>query len=96
MLLDIFHRFVKMVEAQNATFALRVLSGCSHVGPVHEGLGCFDSMDSVYSYVHEVITTPTLGEQAMPTRQNTQANRIPYTTLDLKFTVTAIVYYSNS
>jgi len=73
-----------------------VLLGCSHVGLVHEGLGCFDSMDSVYSYVDHVITTPTFGEQAISIRQNTQANHILYTTLNLKFIVTTIVYYSNS
>jgi hypothetical protein len=73
-----------------------VLLGCSHVGPLHEGLGCFDSMDLIYSYVDQVITTPTFGEQAMSTTQNTQANHIPYITLDVRFTITTIVYYSNS
>jgi hypothetical protein len=95
MLLDIFNRDVKMVEHKMLLLPW-VLLGSNHVGPVHEGLGCFDSMDSVYSYVHQVITTPTFGEEAMSTRQNTQANHIPYITLNLRFIVITIVYYSNS
>jgi hypothetical protein len=47
-------------------------------------------MGSIYNYVDQVITTPTFGEQAMSTTQNTQANHIPYTTLDVRFTVNTI------